>query len=540
MYTVPVTNIVPSEDNLRDQLVARLDLIEYGLHHPTTEYHLPNDHGTRGRVDILARDRHGRLVVIEVKRSKKATREALHEVGKYMELLSRAEGYTADRIRAIIASTIWDELSVPFSEAVRRSEQRLDGYRLICDELGQLIDAQREQPLRQLHQYGMAYGHVLFRYRTEKSRELGWQTLVRRAAEVGVGNVIGVRLDHNHAGSGRLARPYMLYLVIGDADPDPDYPHPEQFRALVGPAPSRTDIQIDWDVDKRTSEERLRDNIRAWMMLAGIDSKASAELASREMFARLVSPQSDWRITQVQPRGIFGNRVERYGDESDLIAEIAGWNLRNPSHFIGSASSNDSTKWRDYRARIDEALCGMESWRRIIAVWLGSVGEELPGADIESHIFPSGDLLYALIRGWPLDIDRHLPSLYVTAIQNDTKCARVECLPLWDGTVFPDLIQRVSTIYPTPADWLQRRLSETVERTNMALLEALHLSWHLTEEYVETRLLTVEKISGSAHQVRLVRNPMPDPNSMLTIWEFFSEHAEQLSALVQHYTSEIE
>ncbi|MGH2543321.1 MAG: hypothetical protein ACRDIB_11005 [Ardenticatenaceae bacterium] len=69
---------------------------------------------------------------------------------------------------------------------------------------------------------------------------------------------------------------------------------------------------------------------------------------------------------------------------------------------------------------------------------------------------------------------------------------------------------------------------------------ALHLSWHLTEEYVETRLLTVEKISGSAHQVRLVRNPMPDPNSMLTIWEFFSEHAEQLSALVQHYTSEIE
>ncbi|MGH2543322.1 MAG: endonuclease NucS domain-containing protein [Ardenticatenaceae bacterium] len=95
MYTVPVTNIVPSEDNLRDQLVARLDLIEYGLHHPTTEYYLPNDHGTRGRVDILARDRHGRLVVIEVKRSKKATREALHEVGKYMELLSRAEGYTA-------------------------------------------------------------------------------------------------------------------------------------------------------------------------------------------------------------------------------------------------------------------------------------------------------------------------------------------------------------------------------------------------------------------------------------------------------------
>lgn len=538
MYTVPVTTVVPSEANLRNQLAARLDLIEYGLHDPKIEYNLSNKDGTRGRVDILARERHGRLVVIEVKRSKKATREALHEVGKYMELLSRAEGYASDRIRAIIASTIWDELSVPFSEAVRRSEQRLDGYRLICDGSGQLIDAQREQPLRQLHQYGMAYGHVLFRFRTEKSRELGWHTLVRRAAEVGAGNVIGVRLDHNHAGLGRLARPYMLYLVIGDADPD--HPHPEQFRALVGPAPSRTDIQIDWDVDKRTIEERLRDNIRAWLMLAGIDSKASAELASREMFARLVSPQSDWRITQVLPRGIFGNRVEGYGDESDLIAEIAGWNLRSPSHFIGSASSNDATKWRDYRTRIDEALCGMESWRRIIAVWLGSVGEELPGADIESHIFPSGDLLYALIRGWPLDVDRYLPSLHVTAIQDHIKCARVGCVPLWDGTVFSDLIQRVSTIYPTPADWLQSRLTGTVVQANMALLEALHLSWHLVEENVETRLLTVEKIAGSACHVRLVRNPMPDPNSMLTIWDFFSEHTEQVSALVQHYTSGIQ
>jgi hypothetical protein len=330
----------------------------------------------------------------------------------------------------------------------------------------------------------------------------------------------------------------MLYLVIGDADPD--HPRPEQFRALVEPAPARTDIQIDWDVDKRTIEERLRDNIRAWLMLVCIDSEASAEPASREMFARLVSPQSDWRITRVLPRGIFGNRVEPFCDESDIIGEIAGWNLRNPTHFIGAASSNDATKWRDYRNGVDEALRGMESWRRIIAVWLGSVGEELPGADIESHIFSSGDLLYALIRGWPLDVDRHLPSLYVTAIQDGIKCARVGCVPMWDGTVFPDLIQRVSTIYPTPADWLQRRLSGTAKRTNMALLEALHLSWNLTEEYVETRLLTVEKIAGSARHVRLARNPMPDPNSMLTIWDFFSEHTEQLSALVQHYTTEIQ
>lgn len=427
---------------------------------------------------------------------------------------------------------------MPFSEAVRRSEQRLDGYRLICDESGRLIDAQRVQPLRQLHQHGMSYGHALFCFRTAKSREAAWHTLVRRAAEVGANDVIGVQFDHSHAALGRLVRPYMLYLAIGDADPD--HPHPEQFRALVGPAPSRTDIQIDWDVDKRTVEERLRDNIQTWLMLTGIDSEGSAELARREVFARLVSPPSDWRITRVPPRGIFENRAEPYGDESDLIAEIAGWNVRNASHFIGSASSSDVAKWRDYRAGVDDVLRGMESWRRIVMAWLGSVGEELPGADVESHIFPSGDFLHALIRGWPFDIDRHLPSIYVTVIQSGTKCARVGSLPLWDGTVVPDLIQRVSTIYPTPADWLQRRLAGTAEQANMALLDALHLSWHLMEEYVETRLLTVESVAGSARHVRLVRNPMPDPNFMLTIWDFLSAHTEQLSALLQHYTTEIQ
>lgn len=57
------------------------------------------------------------------------------------------------------------------------------------------------------------------------------------------------------------------------------------------------------------------------------------------------------------------------------------------------------------------------------------------------------------------------------------------------------------------------------------------------EECFETQLLTVEKVPG-LHYLRLVRHPMPDPNSMLTIWDFFGEHAEQINALVQYYTTE--
>ncbi|MEV6537097.1 endonuclease NucS domain-containing protein [Streptomyces sp. NPDC051639] len=56
----------PLENVLRNALVQNLELIELGLR-PVQfeEYPLPNAHGTRGSIDILARDRHQMWVVIE-------------------------------------------------------------------------------------------------------------------------------------------------------------------------------------------------------------------------------------------------------------------------------------------------------------------------------------------------------------------------------------------------------------------------------------------------------------------------------------------
>jgi RecB family endonuclease NucS len=92
---------VPAHENLiRDKLSTRLDLIEPDLSLISVDYALPNSVGTRGFIDILARDRHGVLVVIELKRSDTA-REALHEVMKYTEILQRERGIENSNIRAV-------------------------------------------------------------------------------------------------------------------------------------------------------------------------------------------------------------------------------------------------------------------------------------------------------------------------------------------------------------------------------------------------------------------------------------------------------
>ena len=107
--------LIPHERLLRDKLAKNLTLIEPDLRLVETEYAMPNAHGTRGYVDILARDGHGSWVVVELKRSDSAARHALHEVTKYTELLGRERGLRHDRVRAVIVSTTWRELLVPVS-----------------------------------------------------------------------------------------------------------------------------------------------------------------------------------------------------------------------------------------------------------------------------------------------------------------------------------------------------------------------------------------------------------------------------------------
>ena len=105
---------LPYEPLIRDAIAERPELIELGLVTVRANYHLQNSEGTRGFVDVLARDRQGLFVAIEVKRSDNTAREALHEVLKYRELLRRELGLRVDQVRAIIASTTWRELLVPF------------------------------------------------------------------------------------------------------------------------------------------------------------------------------------------------------------------------------------------------------------------------------------------------------------------------------------------------------------------------------------------------------------------------------------------
>ncbi|WP_434740771.1 endonuclease NucS domain-containing protein [Micromonospora sp. SH-82] len=54
------------EDEIRDKLAENLSIIEPGLNLVATNFRLPNDAGSIGKIDILAKDTTGAHVIIEI------------------------------------------------------------------------------------------------------------------------------------------------------------------------------------------------------------------------------------------------------------------------------------------------------------------------------------------------------------------------------------------------------------------------------------------------------------------------------------------
>ncbi|WP_104041470.1 endonuclease NucS domain-containing protein [Vibrio hyugaensis] len=69
-----------NENEIRDYISSRLHLVEDGLELVDKEHYLKNDHGASGFLDIFARSKTGQLVIIEIKRTNSAAREAIQEL----------------------------------------------------------------------------------------------------------------------------------------------------------------------------------------------------------------------------------------------------------------------------------------------------------------------------------------------------------------------------------------------------------------------------------------------------------------------------
>ena len=135
------------EDTIRDYLAEDLSIISPELTLLEKEYYLPHIAGTRGFVDLFAKDNRNRYVIIELKRSKEASRETLHEILKYVEALKENKTVNESELRVLVVSTDWKELLVPFSSFIKRVRFTVEGFLLNVDNQSYPISCEKVTPL---------------------------------------------------------------------------------------------------------------------------------------------------------------------------------------------------------------------------------------------------------------------------------------------------------------------------------------------------------------------------------------------------------
>lgn len=514
---------VPFEKDLRQQLEKRLDLIGRDLRLVETEYALPNAHGTRGRVDILARDGHGSWVVIEIKRSESAAREAAHEVMKYTELLCREKKLRPDRIRAVIASTAWEEMRAPISNLVRGWPHDLQPYRLILDSDGVLVDAEPVDLLPAPIVPKVTSHHHLYFFSSGEKRDRGWQRIVDRAAEVGAYDLLGADLRPVRVHD-RVPFPHGLYFAIGKMDPSGASP---ALRAAAEESDGQ-DHALEYEALRHITRHVFAD---------------TAETAYPGVLLQMVDG-ADWKLERYRTAGAFGDR-DLLGTR-DLLRDLNGdEDGLGQILYNGSARTRDRGRWPVFLTEYKRSLDGNLDWAVLVDWWLADVAAQPPDMDVVLSVYNPCDLVGALIYGWPDDLALRVPRIFGTAGTRGGPYRTINGFLYWDGRSIPNLRDRVRTVYRDALSWAVARTAGASWEYDWTLLERLGLHYVLIEHIGDNPLSWSEGDEaalwivrdGQARRIGSTGQALSEEgwNGAYSLPTFLDEHGDQIDLLIGEY-----
>jgi hypothetical protein len=507
------------EDRIRDQLAERLEIIEDGLRLIATNYHVPNAKGARGYIDILARDRHGTFVGIELKRSDKTAREALHEVFKYKELLQAERGINAADVSSMIVSTHWKELLTPFSRLKRSWDESIRGFVLELEEgtVNPVKAYEVEPVLDSPRDRGVTPVHVLFTVSDEHHsiRDL-WAKITVALPAVGIDDIIGLTVSHPELPLG-----FYVALGCGLAD-DPRTANLDYLKEEI------PDDSMEAP-EGHGIEYRALDHI-----LAGLTDTFNFEHFYPERLASVVEI-GGWEVKKVWRHGIFAVQQDLYSDD-DVLNHLLTDSGQSSVRTRGSARLGHTAAWTRARNRIASALFGNHQWSSIVEVWLNEVEQEGPKCEVAYSIYDLGDFLTTLVYGWPDQLTPFAPKLNVMSKSGDQPGRVLTGFLAWDGGTDKNLSGVVSSIYASPSDWHLKSGPEGTDGDNELLAE-LGISYRCIEFHeLDSKPPTLCETPDGDEMVRsqALGEDLNLPGSF-PMHSFFEHYGAQLEELVRYY-----
>ncbi len=503
----------PSEEEIRDSLAARLESLEPGLELIETEYKLPNPIGGKGFIDILARDRFGLLVVIEIKRSDATARQAIHEIFKYTALLRSNHGLAEDAVRCVVLSTDWHELRVPFSEFTASVPYHVDGYRIKVDEAGTLTSLEAVDPIAEQVSLELCPSGLVYLYTTAEGRAAHREERVRAAAEVGITDYLLIEADYS------------------GLDPHVIYPFADWFAtAMVEPSRRLEVIERlgleseEFDIEENPVylEETLIGEVGSHTSCPG---GMDVESTGPDKFR---STEADWPPKEIRRYGEQMSSELR--TDEDLLAMVRSDVGGHSALFQQVVSPRVEPVWERVRKDLDQCLLGNDRWSKVTDLYLDELGQKQASA-VAISVFNPLDLLIGLFKAHAEGSTSYLPAMQVVAEPStEQEFDGIIGFLTWDG----------ETVHQDPQEMLDRFFDGDI--FNYFLMRTVNEVWQVEDELLTWHGLqcSTTEVSGAEEPRladlhdeggRLVRGPSPGETGARAIAEFLAAHHDYLEAL---------
>ena len=444
------------EEKIRENLACKLDVFGDDLSLIKQELFLPNSKGTRGFVDLVARDSLNRYVLIELKRSKAASREAIHEIFKYIEGNKESKSLKSDEIVAYIVSTEWDELLVPFSSFVKEVSYEVVGYKLEVDKDLNPVAAQRVKPIEINNERFISDQHAICLYTTDENLTKGIESYLSCFAKKGIEDfVLLVLKPHPEFREYELqaimrglkdiaqqhgSKPSMTYEELKEKMPEHRYMiysavqvlDNERYWEIIKQDPTQyqevKEYSEDWD------DTELKHNLHEYAV-ENCDPRPFQEHYEIGYPAKLgckILEDEGWEIMEVIRHGRLKEN-ELLTDEI-IIGELTGDAGTNKQKYSKNFDSINSASFEQITNDIEKCLAENEIWLSGLTkciLELSNLSKKLVFQG-RIHIYnPSNTLLSiyrAAISSNAVDAMRWIPSYYVNIEGDEIKRSYFGCL----------------------------------------------------------------------------------------------------------------
>lgn len=404
------------EHLIRDWLVDNPDFIENGLQVIETEHYLPDPIGSNGFIDILCKDVYNNFVIIEIKRSDPAARQAFTEVFKYAELIQNNYNARNSEIRIIIVSTHWDQMIRAFSHICFKSNFSLTGLQIFIDEDSKTPVAKEEiLPIssRAISRKFMS-SQIIYLFCDHEKRISAHNVLTKNLASINFLDYVTVDLSSpNKTGF----YPYALNVAFQKVS----IIELLNFIALLK---GKKHLDLT-EKEFETEEEYLNYLEQIFIIsLEMHDHIDSMESSSGEKFESVIGIQN-WEIESIKRSGIFSSDP-RYTDAL-LLKELKGHDGNSSNKFVGFSESNQKERINEIYSECQNSLSQTPHWQSFINFIFSQVISSKEKYKIIIDIYNPDSIItafyFSLTKGNP----DYLPKFLIIIDYPDTEKTEFYC-----------------------------------------------------------------------------------------------------------------